>query len=91
MVDPKLREEIADIAEDAVLFDNPSFDGSIVGVSINGEVIYELDTMILEMSLEEGISRDEAEDFIGYNTVRALPYLPEPRPVIIAYKVKEDI
>ena len=78
-----IRDAIADINSYAVVFDNPSFDNSIIGISVDGEVVYSLSKMIEELSNDDNISLDDAYEFIDYNTIRLLPYIGQYRPVIV--------
>ena len=39
---------------------------------------------------DDGISEQEAIDWIEYNTIRAIPYAGEMRPVVM-FTFKEDI
>ena len=83
MILQELREEIAEQCEEAVLFDNPSFDKSIIGITDDGCVVYSFERMIQEMSEEEGIGELEAQEFIEYNTIRAIPYCQGNKPIIV--------
>ena len=60
----------AELPEDALVFDNSSFDNSIVGVSEDDRVIYDYDLMIAEFRKDEGCSLREAMDWVDYNTIR---------------------
>lgn len=83
MVNQKLRDTIAEMYGDGVMvFDNPSFDDSIIGVSENCQVIYDYISMVLELM-------DDAMDFIDYNTIRSLAYQSEPKPVILMTKIDD--
>lgn len=42
MVNEEIRKFIADVSEDAVVFDNPSFDNSIIALTTDGRVVYDL-------------------------------------------------
>jgi len=83
MVNEELRDIIAEVNDEAIVFDNPSFDNSIIGMSTDGHVIYSMELMIKELAEEDNITEDEALDFIDYNTVRALPYAGTYAPIII--------
>ena len=73
----------AELPEDAILFDNMSYDGSIVGVTTDGRVVYDYDKMIEELMENEEWSYEEAAEWINYNTIRALPYAGENAPIIM--------
>lgn len=79
-----------ELCEDAIVFNNPSFDNSIIGTTIDGQAVYDYDKMVIELMEDENISEQEAIDWIDYNTIRALPYAGEMRPVIIS-TFKEDL
>ena len=68
MINEELREELSHSYPEALLFDNPSYDNSIIGISHNGRIIYSFEKMIEELCKEDNIEQDEAIDFISYNT-----------------------
>ena len=69
-----------------VLFENPNFDGAVVGVSTDDRVIYDYDLMI-EAGLRENPdwTIEDTVDWIEYNTIRSLSYIPDGP--IIQYKL----
>lgn len=82
-----LRQAICDMDhEDAVVFVAPDFDDAIIGITDEGQVIYDYDTMVKCLVDRDGMSETEAIEFIDYNTIRALPYAGEKAPIIM-YKI----
>lgn len=73
----------AELPEDAIVFDNMSYDGSIVGVTTDDRVVYDYDKMVEELMEDEGWSYEEAAEWINYNTIRSLPYAGEHAPIIM--------
>ena len=73
--------------EDAIVFDNPSYDRAIIGVSDDGRVIYDYEMMIQCLMTEDGMSVEEAADFVSYNTVRAAAYVPNGPIVMYGIKI----
>jgi len=67
---------------EAIVFENPDYDAAIIGVDSIGRVIYDLEKMT-ECLHEEGMSYEDALDFIGYNTVRSLPYMGPKAPIVM--------
>lgn len=67
----------------SVVFENPDYDEAIIGVSENGSVIYDYDLMIQHLVESDGMTEEEAVEFIDYNTIRAIPYAPNPKPIIM--------
>lgn len=57
------------------MFDDPAFDKSIIGITDEGRLVYDYEKMVDELAEEDGISREEAQEFIDYNTMRVLPYI----------------
>lgn len=78
-----VRQELADIAEDAVVFDNPYFDNSIIGLSEDGRVVYSYESMCEEMANDDNISIEDAAEFIDYNTLRTIPYIGYNAPIVV--------
>lgn len=66
--------------EDSILIDG--FDDAIVGVTMDGAVVYDYHLMIAIMTERDKISTDEAAEYIDYNVIRACPYY-DPSPIII--------
>ena len=83
------QELRAELPEDSLVFDNTSYDGSIVGVTIDGNVVYDYDKMIEELMRDERWSYEEAVDWIDYNTIggRFPPNDMEGNPPIIMFRL----
>ena len=79
-VNLELREEPP---EDAIVFDNMSYDGSIIGVTTDDRVVYDYNKMIEELMQDEEWSYEDAVEWIEYNTIRALPYAGPNGPIIM--------
>lgn len=90
MVDLKLRNIISFYNPEAVLFDNPSFDNSIVGMTNTGSIIYDMDKMVAELSEESNMTPSESLEFIDYNTLRILDYINKYKPIILEIS-REDM
>lgn len=84
-----MRDEIAEINETVLLFDNPSFDNSLVGITINDQAVYDLNSMILELMEDDGFTYEEAAEFIDYNTIRSLPYVGDKAPIIVGNRIEK--
>ena len=79
-VNKKIRESLP---EEAIIFDNAAYDNSIVGITINDEVVYDYNLMVQELMDDNGWTVDEAIDWLEYNTIRTLPYFKEGKPIIM--------
>lgn len=91
MINKELREFIAEINEDVILFDNPSFDNSIIGTTQDGIVIYDYDLMVEELMKDDNIEdQTESMEFIDYNTLRAIPYAGSNAPIVLMNKEQID-
>lgn len=71
------------LKDDSVVFDNPSFDNSIIGITLDGRTIYDFNKMIQELMTDENWSDEEAIEWIEYNTLRTIPYIDGLSPIII--------
>lgn len=72
-----------------MLLNNPSFNNSIIGISYDDRVIYDMKLMIKEIMETDNITEAEAIEFIEYNTLRALSYY-EDAPIILYTRGDED-
>lgn len=76
----KIREQLP---SDAIVFDNYAYDNSIIGITLNGRVIYDFDKMVKELMADEGWGEMDAVEWITYNTLRSLPYAGNKAPLIV--------
>lgn len=72
-----------ELCEDAIVFANPAFDNSIIGVTTDGNVVYDYAKMVSELMRDDNLSAQEAIDWIEYNTIRSIPYAGEMAPVVM--------
>ena len=73
--------------EDVVIFENPSYDDALIGVSEDNRAVYDYEKMVDWLCRNEGFSETDACEWIEYNAIRALPYY-ENAPVIM-YRLPE--
>lgn len=80
----EIKEYLCDNGhEDAIVFENPDFCDAFIGVTPDGQAVYDFDKMVESLSQEDDMSEDDAIEFIEYNTIRALPYMGPMAPVIM--------
>lgn len=72
--------------EDSIVLEIPDFIDAVVGISQNEQVIYDFEKMVEHLVIKENMTEDEAVEFIEYNTINALPYMGDKRPIIM-YKI----
>jgi hypothetical protein len=80
MVNLKIREKLP---PDAIVFDNASYDNSIIGSTFDGRAIYDFNVMVKEYAEDNECDELEAIEWIEYNTMRALPYAGEKAPEVV--------
>ena len=80
MVKPDIRERLD---KNALVFDDPAYDLSIIGMTFDGRAIYDIDLMAEELAADDGITIEEAMGFISYNAIRSLPYAGAKAPVVV--------
>ena len=85
MVDNKLRDYLLyELELKSAIFENPSYDGSIIGITNDQKLVYSYPDMIGELMEDDGMTVDDAIEFIDYNTMRVLPYIDEDiRPIVM--------
>ena len=62
---------------------NPSYDTALIGVSESGRAVYDFNKMVEWLIQNSSLTREDAVEFIEYNTIRALPYAGEDAPVVM--------
>lgn len=90
----KTQEEIKEYLcehgyEETIVFENPSYCEAFLGVTSDGNAVYDFDKMVQCLQEEDGMEDIDAIEFIEYNTIRALPYMG-PKAPIIKYPPEDD-
>ena len=68
--------------ENIVILRDFSYDSALVGISDDNRAIYDFNKMVEWLIFAEGFEEDEAVEWIGYNTIRSLPYAGERSPIV---------
>ena len=83
MLDNKFRKASAKLFKECgveeedqpLLLTDHSYDKSIIGfTSEEGRAVYSYESMVQEYMEDEHCSEEEAQEWVDYNTMRALPY-----------------
>ena len=69
--------------EDVVVFSGDSFDDALIGISEDNRAIYDYDLMVEWLMREDGMTSEEAMEWIDYNTIRSLQYVGDKAPIIM--------
>ena len=83
----EVRQNIADqYGEEALdnlfMFENTAFVDAIIGYDAHHhKIVYSYEKMVECLMNEDGMTYEEAVEFIDYNTLRTLPYM-ENAPII---------
>jgi len=73
--------------ENSVVLENPDYASATIGITDEGNVIYDYEKMIEHLMETDGMTYEDAMEFIDYNTIRALPYMGTLRPIIM-YRIE---
>jgi len=96
MINEEIRKKLIEAGyADTPLYENQSYDNSIIGVDEDGKVVYDYDKMVAEYNKDEGYEPDDTAgyEWVDYNTIRATPYGGPTAPVVISdvsYLDEED-
>ncbi|MCH4034738.1 MAG: hypothetical protein LKE85_12220 [Lachnospiraceae bacterium] len=69
--------------ENVKLLEDFSYDDALIGVSDDNRAIYDYGKMVDWLVRTEGMTEEDAEEWIEYNTLRALPYFGEDAPIVM--------
>ena len=79
-----LKEKLEELGyEGTVILENPSYDTAITGISSNGNLIYDYELMVNYLIEHDNMSYEDAVEFIDYNTIRAIDYMGEFKPIVM--------
>ena len=58
------------------------FPEAIIGITTDNALVYSMKKMVESLE-NEGMNNEDAIEYLYYNTLRTLPYMPEVRPVVL--------
>lgn len=79
-------DELAEMNEDLVFIgDEPKqYEGAIIGLTYDSNhVVYSYEKLQEIMMKENGWNEEEADEWITYNTARAIDYMGEFHPILV--------
>ena len=68
--------------EGTKVFTDDEYAGAFLGVSDEGRAVYDYDLMVAGL-VAEGMSEEEAMEWIDYNAIRSLPYEHGEAPIVV--------
>lgn len=93
-----INEDIKDIiaeslfdTENIILLDD-NYADAFIGMTNGGSAVYGYYKMVASLAEKTGLSLDEAAEWIDYNTVRSIAYLPKDctAPTIVYEITQQD-
>lgn len=81
------REQIEEQLEEGTII-LEGFDEAYIGATHEGAAVYDFEKMVEVLMKRDGMTDEEAMDWLNYNTIRSLDYIPDPTPVIL-YPLEE--
>ena len=69
--------------DDVVIFDQNSYDDALVGVTSDGRAVYDYVKMVEWLVEYRGLTEEEAEEWVDYNTIEALRNAGDRGPIIM--------
>lgn len=70
-------------AEGAVYLDHPEYPSAIIGVTTDNRVVYDYSKLIEECVVRDGMTEEEAIDWVDFNVLGALPNGGELGPLVM--------
>jgi len=70
--------------EGMIVFQETEYDEAIIGTTEDGRAVYDYILLVEAVSKSQGLTDQEAAEWVDYNMIRSLPYLPQDRrPIVI--------
>jgi len=80
----ELKDFLAERYGDGIVILEPEYyDEAIVGTDQAGRLIYSYEKLIETISSHDGMTYEDAMEWVDYNTLRAIPYMGEFAPIIM--------
>lgn len=74
--------DLIESLEGAKYFTDPDYTEAIVGYTHDDRLVYSYSRMVMLLMKRDGMSLDDARDFVDYNTIRSLSY-EENAPIVL--------
>lgn len=68
--------------ESVVILENPDYASAFIGISNDDRAVYDHVLMIKSLMENRGMTKEEAIDYISYNTLRAIEMI-ENGPIVV--------
>lgn len=78
-----LRQFLDENYEGTVILEPYFLDEAIIGISTDGRLIYDYDKLVECFIQHDGMDYEGAVEWVDYNTVRAIEYMGEMKPIIL--------
>ena len=83
MTHDEFKERLCEFGlEESLVIDGFDVDKAVVGVSHDERLIYDYE-LLVEALMEEGLEREDAEDYISYNIIGSIEGGGEKYPIIM--------
>lgn len=69
--------------EDSIMFDNPNFETAIAGFTSEGRIVYDHHLMVEYLIKEQGLTKEQALDYIDHECEPSLIYWGNKAPIIM--------
>ena len=84
----EVREVIRDnYGHDVIFFGEDGgpycYDNSIAGITDEGRLIYDIDSILTELMVDNNWTEEEAVDWLDYNVMRSIPYAGPEGPMVM--------
>lgn len=61
-----------ELPEDTVVFSNPDYESALIGIDVREDrAVYDYDLMVEHLMKQDGMTMEEAVDWVDYNTLGA--------------------
>lgn len=78
-----IRDWLDNFCEGAVVLEPGEMDSAIVGATSGGEqIVYSYEALV-EAFMDQGMDYETAVEFLDYNTIRAIEYMGDRKPIIV--------
>lgn len=78
--------------EDSIVYENLEYDEAIMGVTLDGNVLYDYNGMVELLMTRDGMTEEEANEWLSYNVIGlGIPDSYEHPKPFICYRMEDFI
>jgi hypothetical protein len=85
------RDWLLDQGWEGAILEPEYLDEAIIGISHDDRAVYSYSKLVDAFMKHDGMTYEDAVEWISYNTIRSIPYMGDYPPIIVMEPEEEEV